>query len=338
VPSSAFTLIEMLVVIGIIGILVALLIPVIQSTRESARRTACITRIRNLVLALQLHQEAIGKLPPSAFFKDGKNLDEALVNLWDIKPGDTAPGSLAPYSFFVKLLPHLENAELFEQINRSGHDAFAPANIPIAARNIPVLNCPAYSGPSYSSALEYAGSNPAAIANYKSLGATTLSCLQDGFAARHELLNGGTLHPYATYRLDTLKAPTQTVVLAETKEEKYAAWFDGTTAAIPAFSPATGNDTDDRNPTPPIGKPGLNVGGKAPAAPFCTVAQWKDVGTGGIAEPMEWGPSSEHPGVVNHAFAGTEARPLSIDIDPTIYRAMVSRQAEDNKDVGEGFK
>lgn len=120
----AFTLVELLVVIAIVGVLVGLLLPAVQSVRESARRTMCLNNLRQIGLALQSHHSAHGKFPVGG---------TGFRSPWS--PNETQ----IAWSAF--LLPYLEQNNVYSQIEFN--EAFdSPTNAIPAKTVIEVFVCP----------------------------------------------------------------------------------------------------------------------------------------------------------------------------------------------------
>jgi prepilin-type N-terminal cleavage/methylation domain-containing protein len=134
---TAFTLVELLVVITIIGVLVGLLLPAVQSARESGRRTQCLNNIRNLASGFQQH------LADHKFYPTG-----GWGWYWMGDP-DRPVNQQQPGSWTYNVLPYIEGGNLHDL----PHDSSNPSsysfsqtklngNAKLATTVVAIFNCP----------------------------------------------------------------------------------------------------------------------------------------------------------------------------------------------------
>jgi prepilin-type N-terminal cleavage/methylation domain-containing protein/prepilin-type processing-associated H-X9-DG protein len=102
-----FTLIELLVVIAIIAVLIALLLPAIQKVREAANRIKCTNNLKQLALAINAYESAIGCLPPSC----------TGLGWCSSTAGGTGDKNITNMSGWILLLPYFEQGGLYNQLN-----------------------------------------------------------------------------------------------------------------------------------------------------------------------------------------------------------------------------
>jgi prepilin-type N-terminal cleavage/methylation domain-containing protein/prepilin-type processing-associated H-X9-DG protein len=98
VRIKAFTLIELLTVIAIIGILAAILIPVVGKVRESARAAQCVSNIRQIAIAMLTYaDENNGRLPTSGSTEDGQKPESDWILWYRPSDNDLRDSAIVPY-------------------------------------------------------------------------------------------------------------------------------------------------------------------------------------------------------------------------------------------------
>ena len=106
-----FTLIELLVAIAIIGLLIALLLPAVQSARESARRVRCLNNLRQLAIATHNHHQAKNSLPFYSCRTSGGTTGF---------PADATCNGEPEGGWFLHLFPYIEQQHVYDTVLQDG--------------------------------------------------------------------------------------------------------------------------------------------------------------------------------------------------------------------------
>ncbi len=123
---TAFSLIELLVAVVIIGVLLALILPAVQSARQAARLVTCRNNLKQILLAMQSY-ETTHQVFPLSYGKGVFSADNTGA------------------SWMQLILPQIDQANLFGKL-RFGMPLSDPGNTAVAQTVIPVFLCPGDGG------------------------------------------------------------------------------------------------------------------------------------------------------------------------------------------------
>jgi prepilin-type N-terminal cleavage/methylation domain-containing protein len=105
--NEGFTLIELLVVIAIIAILAAILFPVFARARESARKTSCLSNIKQIGLGFMMYAQDYDETLPGVPFGSCPTCWP-----WAAWPGTPGDGWMA--AFYTPLQPYIKNVQILQ--------------------------------------------------------------------------------------------------------------------------------------------------------------------------------------------------------------------------------
>ncbi len=335
---KGFTLVELLVVISIIGMLMALLLPAVQSAREAGRANTCRNNLKNLALAMANYETQRSSYP-------------GYVN--DLIP--TVPSGHAAASsdnrarsWTFVLLPYLDNRALFDQlkdkdanlaITMTGTPPF-PTGTPNAStastvgitQNLELMNCPSNPPESLGTA------NASYVVN---VGQPDRAVSSSG-ALNRDFASNGVFHyrgarSFATETLISVNASyisgqdgMGTTIMMSENVDAYT--WPGLAAGAAANERYLGFGYHHPDPVP-SGSDGAQPGdGIVVTDPMHINNQYSQSKTGGgvpAADMKYLRPSAYHPSGVNMAFCDGRVRFINEDISYGVYQALMTPRGSD---------
>jgi prepilin-type N-terminal cleavage/methylation domain-containing protein len=368
-----FTLVELLVVIAIIGILIALLLPAIQAAREAARRATCINNLKQIGLGFHNFHDSFRRFPAAAGVdRDQTTGQITAVQGWSFLV-HLLP--YMEYGSIYDTL-NIKTGYPIGTGDSNSSQAQQQAAITAENTQLGELVCPSNPNPSFRDPEAATGAltnyKAMCATHIESLGVAWETQLGQGSPlyppGASSLPNLSSIHPDgAIYPGSKTKlsgfgkdGSAHTILCTETIDDYWGVWTfgrevclvglptqevgstgtsgyavtsfvrqtaDGT--QLPFYAPAgfTAKYGDEASPTERAYKPYI-------AFDFALSEPGQYVGCD--QQYNKYGPSSGHPGVVNHLFADGSVRSIAKDEDATTYMFLITRNGGDP--TGQFFK
>jgi prepilin-type N-terminal cleavage/methylation domain-containing protein/prepilin-type processing-associated H-X9-DG protein len=307
---QAFTLLELLVAIAIIGCLVAVLMPAVQSARESSRRASCANQIRQITLAALAHHDAQRHFPTGGW-----------GFAWVGDP-DRGFGTRQPGGWIYNILPFVEEQSLHD-LGRGLPDTAAgkwAEAVKMIQTPVPLFNCPSRRSAAVFAVrpdsvwLDNVNKSEASTGYTRSCyaanagdqdspwydGPVSLAAGDAGIGFDDMSKVTGISCQRSAFRIKDVTDGLSMTYLAGEKYLNSDNYFNGLDASddAPMLSGAGSDLHADSVDVPMNDRPGESF-------------------------RFRWG--SAHPGIVNMAFADGSVHPLSIEIDLQTHRRLGNR-------------
>ncbi len=315
--SKAFTLVELLVVITIIGILISLLLPAVQAAREAARCMQCSNNLKQIGVAMHNFESQTGTFPPGVIAKSRFSYNYEANNA-------------SEWTYFLHLLlPHLEQQAYYDALQGSKFDLPNPWSEPtkwstlVHNTVLPVFLCPSDGLGGNTRTGEQMENLHLAKSNYLGI----FSGLNDGDGA-YSAMN------YASHYL----APEYRAVFRYGTGVPIAAIRDGTSNTMAVAECLTGVSSDDVRGFFYTNRACcqtlfVTLGPNSPAQDrtiFCGSSYYGTLNDpsanlpciGGSDDTDYASPRSRHPGGVNAVFCDGSVHFIQDGIDSTTWRNL----------------